>query len=84
MERIELGVVFQQVLQCVGLVELERVSALRVDVYPDHVESCPVVADAGAACAAEEVEESGAGHDAGRISRSHAATSASAAACPAS
>ena len=44
--------------QRVGLVELERVVRLRIDVHADHLEPGPVVAHGRAAGAAEQVEQS--------------------------
>ena len=41
----------------VGLVELERVVRLRLDVHAYHVEARPVVADGRAPGSAEQVEE---------------------------
>ena len=60
MDKIKL--LFQEVIEELhGIVlhELKRVVGLRGDVHPNHVESGPVVAHAGAAGPAEQVEQMG-------------------------
>jgi hypothetical protein len=47
----------QRILQRVGLVELERVARLRVDVDPDDLESGLVVADCGPTGSTEEIKQ---------------------------
>jgi len=53
MDRVKLVPVLYAVFQGVGLVKLERVSRLRLDVHADHLESGPVVAHRCAARATE-------------------------------
>jgi hypothetical protein len=56
---VELVRIGRQVLERVGLVELERVAGLPADVHADDIEPSAVVAHASATGAAEQVEQSG-------------------------
>lgn len=45
----------QRKLERIGLMKLERVSRLRLDIDADHIEACTVIANSGAPCAAKKV-----------------------------
>jgi hypothetical protein len=50
-------VALERELQRVGLVELERVVRLWLDIHAHHLETSPVVAHGSAAGAAEEIQQ---------------------------
>jgi hypothetical protein len=55
MDRIELVPMLCEVFERVPLVELERVTRLRVNIYPHNVEAGPRIPGTGSPCATKQV-----------------------------